>query len=710
MILYRTFSPQFLDCFYFQIATWGILIGSLSILNTTFAAQPPNTSGQTGLVNMPNAYLEDDGVWRMGFSRLAPYSVLWSSITALPRVELSARFTSIDDVAGFASGNYGDYKDKAFDAKVQLFNEGDYAPALALGYMDAIGTRLFAAEYAALSKTIGVAELTVGAGTKRIEGFFGGARIKISPSSPWAFVVERDVTRYDQDIGAMKSGASGRMNKPAIALEYRYGWLAATVLRQDEEWGANLFVSVPLSMPEFIPKLDEPQPIPAVLADAAPIEKTDFSGIQRHLIKDGYQNIELTGNPDRVHLHIAHPRISQPGRVVGRAARVLDRYSVDSVSGFHITLAESELPLLEYVVSDRNKMRQFFRFEKEWVDLESSLAVSQPLKEQPTALILPSGVVTPDSSASTKPKVEITGEEGHFVALKQEDSLRNSWRIIPFNLSVFFNDPSGAFHYDIFATAALERRLHPGVTFKGALRLTLIEDVSEVTQASNSLLPHVRTDVAQYKKEGPLKLDSAWVNKLIHVDRATYGRFTVGLYEEMFGGAGGQLLYYDATKSWAIDLTVDQLYQREIGGTLKFRDYSVLSSLLAIHYRLPFYQINTTARVGRFLAKDDGARLEVSRTFGSGVELGAWYTVTNGNDITTPGQPDDPYFDKGLFVSIPLRSMLTKDTRAAPRMALAPWTRDVGQIVKSPGDLFQIVNSRVRAGAEGSDPRYYFGQ
>ena len=710
MIAAEAFPPSLSRTWIFGISAIGVTFASLSILNTTAAAEPPNTSGQTGLVNMPNAYIEDDGVWRMGFSRLAPYSVLWSSITALPRVELSARFTSIDDVAGFASGNYGDYKDKAFDAKVQLFDESDYAPALALGYMDAIGTRLFAAEYAALSKTIGVAELTVGVGTKRIKGVFGGARVKLSPSSPWAFVVERDVTRYDQDIGAASSGASGRLNKPAIALEYRYGWLAATVLHQDEEWGANLFVSVPLSMPEFIPKLHEPQPIPAVPADAAPVEKTDFSGIQQHLIKDGYQNIELSVSTDRVYLNISHPRISQPGRVAGRAARVLDRYSADSVSSFHIRLAESELPLLEYVVSDRNQMRRFFRFEKEWVDFESSLVARQPIKERRPELMLPAIAVTPDSATSTTPKVEITGEEGHFVALKQEDSLRNSWRIIPFNLSVFFNDPSGAFHYDIFATAGMERRLLPGVTFKGTLRLTLLEDVSEVTQASNSLLPHVRTDVAQYKKEGPLKLDSALVNKLIHVDRATYGRFTVGLYEEMFGGTGGQLLYYDVTKSWALDLTVDQLYQREVGGTLKFRDYSVLSSLLAIHYQLPFYQINTTARVGRFLAKDDGARLEVSRTFGSGVELGAWYTMTNGNDITSPGQPDDPYFDKGLFVSIPLRSMLTKDTRAAPRMALAPWTRDVGQVVKSPGDLFQIIHSRMRVGIEDVDPRYYFGQ
>ena len=79
------------------------------------------------------------------------------------------------------------------------------------------------------------------------------------------------------------------------------------------------------------------------------------------------------------------------------------------------------------------------------------------------------------------------------------------------------------------------------------------------------------------------------------------------------------------------------------------------------------------------------------RRFRSGVRIGAWYTVTDGEDITKPGSPDDPYRDKGIFVSIPLGSMLTKDTKATARFAISPWTRDVGQMVKSPGDLYTIL-------------------
>ena len=101
--------------------------------------------------------------------------------------------------------------------------------------------------------------------------------------------------------------------------------------------------------------------------------------------------------------------------------------------------------------------------------------------------------------------------------------------------------------------------------------------------------------------------------------------------------------------------------------------------------------MTVTARAGRFLAKDSGVRMEFKRRFRSGVEIGAWYTKTNGKDITSPGTPANPYNDKGIFMSIPLRSMLPSDTQAMSGLALAPWSRDVGQMVASPGDLYSMI-------------------
>ena len=36
--------------------------------------------------------------------------------------------------------------------------------------------------------------------------------------------------------------------------------------------------------------------------------------------------------------------------------------------------------------------------------------------------------------------------------------------------------------------------------------------------------------------------------------------------------------------------------------------------------------------------------------------------------------------------------MLPKDTKARAEFSIRPWTRDVGQMVESPGDLYTIFN------------------
>jgi hypothetical protein len=168
-------------------------------------------------------------------------------------------------------------------------------------------------------------------------------------------------------------------------------------------------------------------------------------------------------------------------------------------------------------------------------------------------------------------------------------------------------------------------------------------------------------------------------------------RLSVGYYEEMFAGVGGQLLYQPGRSNWAFDVSVDRLRQRESNEILDLADYAVTTALGSVHYRWRPLDITATVRVGRFLAKDEGLRYELKRRFLSGIEIGAWYTVTNGRDITTPGSPDDPYHDKGVFVSIPLSSMLTQDTQERASLSLSPWTRDVGQMVVSPGDLYQLM-------------------
>jgi hypothetical protein len=268
--------------------------------------------------------------------------------------------------------------------------------------------------------------------------------------------------------------------------------------------------------------------------------------------------------------------------------------------------------------------------------------------------------------------------------------VQNRFNIRP-SAAVYFNDPSGAFKYAIGVQGSVDQRLASRTFFTGAVNYNIFETVTDVTQPSNSQLPHVRSDIAEYMRASPFKLTRFLVNQLYFPAERVYARASAGYYEEMFAGVGGQVLYLPSGARWGADLAVDWVKQRDHQG-LGFSDYNydTVTAIASLNYRLPL-GVTATARGGRFLAKDEGVRFEVKRRFASGYEVGMWYTVTNGNDITTPGSPGNPYHDKGIFLAVPLNTLLTKDTQAVALMSLAPWTRDVGAMVVSPLDLYRLM-------------------
>lgn len=662
----------------------------------------PTMIGQTGMVNMPNARIAEDGVLRFGLSQFDPYTTFWSSLSMFPRLELGARYTSIEDTVALSS-NYGTFKDKAFDAKLLLLNETQYLPALSIGTQDFLGTRVFDADFITLSKRFGEFDLSLGYGRNRIDGYFGGIEYRPKWAKGFDFSYEYDAVDYRNDRFSSLSGANDRRGGSTASIGYRYGWLGASVAYQrGGNYGANVYVSIPLMQREFIPKLHEPAPftektkrITAQEWDANPIFREDLVNA---LEVQGFRNVQLLLVGNQLEIGLAHRRISLIGRSVGRAVRTALLMGPSDASSIRVTyFTLTDLALVTYHFHDLPLLARFFEGKATYGELLQGLTVSYASPE--TAQDLFSAPVIERENEQKKPPVTnninrlqwVPNEEGHAISLRREDESLGRIRIIPFNMGIYFNDANGAFRYETFALAKYLRYLRRGLFFDSSVRLRLLEDVSRVTDTSNSTLPHVRTDIGDYKRDSNFKLNNLLLNQYLHLRPRVYARLSLGYYEEMYGGAGGQVLYFPKQFPWAVDLSVDYLKQRSTVGDFGFRKYETTTAIAALHYRLPKQGLTFTLRGGRFLAKDVGLRYEFRRRFRSGVRIGAWYTVTDGEDITSPGSPDDPYRDKGIFVSIPLGSMLTKDTRATARFAISPWTRDVGQMVKSPGDLYTIL-------------------
>ena len=108
-------------------------------------------------------------------------------------------------------------------------------------------------------------------------------------------------------------------------------------------------------------------------------------------------------------------------------------------------------------------------------------------------------------------------------------------------------------------------------------------------------------------------------------------------------------------------------------------DYQTTVGHLNFYYDAgPWFDIEVNA--GRFLAGDWGATTTISRTFGSGWEVGGYATLTD-VPFQTFGEGS---FDKAIFVSIPIDWITSTPTQAQRRLTLRPITETEEQTYQVP--------------------------
>lgn len=683
-------------------------------------ATPGAQTGQSGLVHMPDARVADDGVWRIGAAHMEPYGALWSSITLLPRLEVSGRFTRIADTKPFENTEYGAHKDKAFDAKFVLFEERGAWPAIAVGIQDFLGdSRLFDAAYLVASKSLdaglaGQFDLTAGVGRDRIDGAFGGVRWHPPGSTGFRVLVEWDAYDYDDDFYARTHPVPARTGGLTYAAEYTRGWVTAQGAWQDGHWGANLQLSVPLHRRTFVPRHDEPRPVTIVpTPQTTLVEWRDapesLQPLFRSLAAEGISDAHLAVDGDRLIVSIAERRMSMVGRAAGRAARVVALHAPPDAKELELTITEFRLPLVTYRFADLPLLRAYFTGTADAAALQPTLSVAYADSATQRAL---EHTAHGWHEVFGPPRSGIRARTGSPV-FGVPLSVRTSagvLRVQPLRASFTFNDPNGVLKHDLYTSVSFTQWLGRRSYMTAAGRYTLAENISDTIGVSNSELPRVRSDVGRYRREGErLRLQALYGAHLANPMDRVYAWLSAGLLEEMFAGAGGEVLYLPQDGNWALGASAYAVRQRDYRGGFGFFDYQTVTALVSHHYRVPRFGLTFTTRAGRFLAGDYGARFELRRRFRSGFEVGAWYTVTDANDITSPGTPDDPYHDKGLYLRFAVGPFLPRDNAAVVDFSLAPWARDPGQMVRAPGRLYELFERRLLLNLEEFGPWSDFG-
>src|SRR6266850_1180189 len=687
------------------LACW---IGVVACCVSSFA----KAAGPTGLINMPDARFNPDGTLQFGVSNARPYFGLSANATLLPWLETNLGVTRISGVPGFSSARegfgqgYGAYKDRTSGLKVRLLAEDVWWPSVAIGVQDPIGTRLFERQYAAATKTFGDTQVTLGYGRRQIDGAFGGLRYSPAWLGNWSFVTEYDASDYRKFPFADVTGVADRTRGMSYGVEYRLGWMTAAVSNQRGVTGISTYISIPLERSEWIAKVAESEPYTKVIPRPTLAQWEQDPSYQRRLyealFRQGFKDVRMRMEPNaRLSLTLTNIRISQMSRAVGRAARTALLLSPLETSEIRITYTTGGLPVATYEFSDLRKLNRYFN----GLLTRSELAESVSIR------------YADPSSYSEKDKADLMaaleeptqarvlyGAEGNFIGFRTQDTGFNVFQVRP-TMSSYLNGPN-VFQYSIGILTTYDRELAERLFLGIGVNTILYENISEALGVNNSTLPHVRSDFGEYAKGPPVRVDHVLLNRVYHPSERTYARLSGGWLEQMYGGVGGQWLYVERGEPWAVDVSVEAVKQRDFDGRLGFRDYQTVTALAAMHYRLP-YQSTFTVRTGRFLAKDIGARFEIKRRFRIGMELGAWYTVTNVVDTGVGNEAN--YRDKGVFVSIPFEALLPNDTKLVTGFSLAPWTRDPGQMVYSPVDLYQMLEKPLMIDMHDRDGLVRFG-
>ena len=661
--------------------------------------------GEIGLLQTPTARMAAVGDVRLQISHATPYTRGTVMLQPLDWLEAGFRYTDISNrLYGPAIAGNQSFKDKSIDFKLRLREESHSWPQLALGVRDLGGTGLFSGEYAVASKRWGNWDASLGIGwgylgargnirnpfsllsdrfntrpgASNLSGgtvnlrsmfrgpaaLFGGVQWQ-SPYDPLVLKLELDGNDYQHEPLANNQRARSPINIGAV---YRYSPNLDFSLALER--GNRLMLGFTLHGGLdriYAPKLLD-RPLPPLRVQAPQQLSPQGWGGTAALIE------VYTGWSVRAisHQHVTTTVVAETdGAIhlqerVERALQVLHRDAPASITRFVLELQEHGL------ASSRIEIDR-----AEWLALRT--------RAEPPAERLPEQQRLPGQAL----RVAVAdGDEGAGASWQGKGpGLSVAWGP---SYSQILGGPNNFLLYQIGAQAWAEQRFSDDTWISAGVNLRLLDNYGNFSYTAASKLPRVRTFQREFVTASRLTLP---VLQLTHVGDLGGGHYLsgyAGMLEPMYGGFGAEWLYrpWQGRLAWGVD--INHVRQRDFRQNLAFRDYSVNTGHATMYWDTGWNDIQLNLSVGRYLAGDRGATLEVKRTFANGVAIGAWATKTT---VSTQ-QFGEGSFDKGIYASIPFDVMLPKSSPGVGAVVWNPLTRDGGARLGRQFPLYELTRQR----------------
>lgn len=681
-----------------------LLAGALISLTSFVALSQTVVSGvanhgMAGLLETPWAYAQPDGTLSVSLSNALPYVTLATSAQVLPWFWFGARYTQVRDRPYNPTTTNGThYLDKGFDLVFSPVLETRFLPALSVGLLDIAGTGIFGSEYVVASKSISMFSVSMGLGWGRMGSagdlnnplgavsssfseprerfneeadqggnlfsgnWFSGPDTSLfgsvvwhSPARRWQAFVEYDGNIYDNgnlnlqrdnEPAAKRVASSSRFNsglrwRPSAGTEITAGYIR----------GNTATLSIRL-----FGDLDRHKPAPQPVALSPRIKRRskqdDIDSWSDALWSNGLWISRIESSAD-----------GQSALIDAIYNRSGD-FAVDSLSIARLTF--DRFPMLNTL--DTRELRLGMpllqaSWSRDSVTDEQSGVISR-------AELFKQSRIRQAPACSSEGCLKSTAETREFLkypalAYTVTPSLRSN-----------IGSSGGFWLSDLQLKPGVRLQLAPNLSVSTIAAIRLAGTLDSAQSSDSSALPHVRSDLERYQSEsGTLYLESLEANYFRKLSQRIYGKLSVGILEEMYGGVFTEALWVPIPSRVALGLDLAWVQKRDFDQLFSFRDYSVATGHLSAYWNTGFSGIQLKLSAGRYLAKDIGATLTLSRQFASGLEVGAYATKT---DVSAEDFGEGS-FDKGFFFYIPLESLNKGRAGDTIQFKYRFLTRDGGQ-------------------------------
>lgn len=596
--------------------------------------------GTPGYVDLPSGEPLPDA--DIAISTGVFYGIMRNTATfqISPRVTGSFRYA----VHGAKIGE-GQNFDRSFDISYLFAKESQYLPSLSVGMRDFAGTSVYSSEYIAATKHISDRlVVTGGLGWGRLAGkprplvgsdgihsyrywfsgkpaFFGAARWKATDRLTI-------MAEYSKDEYTNETALFGFTHKSPFSFGANY--------RTQKNWDLGLYYlygsEIGFKASYFLnPKAPRisggREGAPPLVAHRSGVVKSWGARkivpkeIQEHLNMRLAQHglrLEATRISDtKAIIWVRNERYGATAQAIGRSARIMTQVLPDAIEDFIIVPVINGIPTAQIALKRSNLEA-----------LEWAPGAGEKMRKR---------VQISDAAQYTKSTID------WYPDAYPEFNFKFGGYLSP---SLF--DPDAPIRADFGVQFSAHYSPYPGLIFSGSVRKPLVGNLNKSTRISDSVLPHVRSDGAEYDRKSDLELSHLTAEYFFRPAKNLYGRITAGYLERMYGGVSAEILWKPINRNLAVGAEINYVQKRDFNVGFGFQDYKVATGHVSGYYQFP-HGYHAQIDAGRYLAGDWGATAKFGRRFANGWRVGIFATLT---DVPF-GTFGEGAFDKGIYFHVP---------------------------------------------------------